>query len=82
MQTTKVAETIAINDLETDKGRNQIGTLKHASDTRWDSHLSSLWSLVIILDATCSVLKNIIKDGNSFSQRNEVDRAYVIIIFF
>ena len=41
-QATKVAKVIAIDDLETSKGRNQIGTLKRVSDTRWGFHLSSL----------------------------------------
>ena len=58
---------IAIDVLETGKGRNQIGTLKRANDTRWGSHLSSLRSLVLIFDATCFVLGNIIENGNSSS---------------
>ena len=41
-QATKVVEMIAINDLETNKRINQIGTLKRVGDTRWGSHLSSL----------------------------------------
>ena len=64
---------IAIDDLEIGKGKNQIGTPKHASDTRWGSHLSFIRSLVIIFDTTCFVLKNVIKDENSCSQRSEVD---------
>ena len=33
-QATKVAKMIAIDDLETEKGRNQIDTLKGVDDTR------------------------------------------------
>ena len=61
-QATKVAKMIAIDDLEIGKGRNQIGTLKRADDTHWGSHLSPLRSLVLMFDATCSVLENFIED--------------------
>ena len=35
-----------------------------------------------MFDATCSVLENVIEDGNSSSQMSEVDRAYDIMTFF
>ena len=73
---------IAINDLETNKRINQIGTLKRVGDTRWGSHLSSLQSLMIMFDTTCSILENVIKDGNFSSQMNEVDGTYDIMISF
>ena len=47
---------IVIDDLETDKGRNQIGILKRDGDTYWGSHLSSFRSLVLIFYVTCFVL--------------------------
>ena len=81
-QATKVAKMIVIDDLETGKGKNQIGTLKRADDTRWSSHLSSLRSLVLMFDVTCSVLENVIEDENSSSQKSEADGAYDIMTFF
>ena len=45
------------------KGKNQIGTLKRAGNTRWGSHLGSIASLINMFSATCSVLRNIITDG-------------------
>ena len=73
---------IANDDLEIGKERNQIGTLKRASDTRWGSHLSSFRSLVLMFDATCCVLEYVIEDGNSFGQRSEANGAYDIMISF
>ena len=55
---------------------NQIGTLKRAGETRWNSHLSSFRSLKIMFEATCSVLKNIIADGATYAQWAETDAAY------
>ena len=73
---------IVIDNLEIGEGINQIGTLKHDGDTRWGSHLSSFRSLVLMFDAICSVLKNVIEDGNSSSQRSEADGPYDIITSF
>ena len=81
-QATKVAKMIVIDDLETAKGKNQIGTFKRVDDTRWGSHLSSLRSFVLMFDVTCSVLENIIEDGNSCSQRSEANEAYDIMTSF
>ena len=35
-----------------------------------------------MFDATCSVLENVIEDGNSSSQRSEADGAYDIMTSF
>ena len=61
-QATEVAHLIAINEFESSKGLNQIGTLQRAGDTRWGSHLSSISSLIRMFNATCVVLSNIIKE--------------------
>ena len=81
-QATKVAKMITINDLETGKERNQIGTLKRASDTHWGSYLSSLRSLLLMFDETYFVLENVIENGNSSIQRSETDGAYDIMTSF
>ncbi|PPS05691.1 hypothetical protein GOBAR_AA14953 [Gossypium barbadense] len=41
-QAAKIERLLSIDELQTSKGLNQIGTLKRARDTRWSSHLSSL----------------------------------------
>ena len=61
---------------------NQIETLKRDGETRWNSHLSSLRSLKIMFEATCSVLKNIISDGATYAQRADADAAYDGITLF
>ncbi|KAK8586634.1 hypothetical protein V6N13_010222 [Hibiscus sabdariffa] len=72
---------IAFEGLDTGKGKNQIGTLQRAGDTRWGSHLTSLRSLLKMFDSTFSVLKNIISDGN-LTQRSEADSVYDVMTSF
>ncbi|GAV56929.1 Dimer_Tnp_hAT domain-containing protein, partial [Cephalotus follicularis] len=55
-----IAESIAIHELQTGSGLNQICSLQRAGDTRWGSHLNSLRSLISLFDATCSVLETAI----------------------
>ncbi|KAI5313774.1 hypothetical protein L3X38_042950 [Prunus dulcis] len=50
-QADEIEHMIAIDELETGKGMNQIGTLQSAGDTRWGSHLKSITSLVNIFSA-------------------------------
>ncbi|KAG4921437.1 hypothetical protein JHK84_050311 [Glycine max] len=38
----EIAQLMKYGDLETRKGKNQMGTLKRVGDTRWCSHLNSL----------------------------------------
>ncbi|KAG6667132.1 hypothetical protein CIPAW_01G080100 [Carya illinoinensis] len=55
---THIAHMIAIDELESGKGANQIGTIKRAGDSRWAR----------MFEATCSVLETIIKEGSTYSQ--------------
>jgi hypothetical protein len=73
---------IAIDELETGKGANQIGTLKRAGDTRWSSHFYSISSLLRLFNPTCSVLEKIVKEGSTYSQRGDADVAYEMITSF
>ena len=78
-----IAELISTGDLETGKGKNQVGTLKRHGDTRWSSHLNSLHSVIKMYDATCLVLKDIINDRSCKSrQRSEADGVYDKITSF
>ncbi|XP_073281152.1 uncharacterized protein [Primulina huaijiensis] len=58
-----IAHLIAINELETGRGLNQIGTLQRVADTRWSSHLRSLAGLIKMFSASCTVLLNVMEDG-------------------
>ncbi|XP_042414073.1 uncharacterized protein LOC122002799 [Zingiber officinale] len=71
-----IAHLLNINELESGKGLNQIGSLQRAGDTRWSSHLKSISSLIKMLSATCEVLLNIIDDGTTPAQRGDADAAY------
>ena len=53
LQVVEIERLISFEELETDKGLNQIETLKRADETRWNSHLSSFRSLKIMFEATC-----------------------------
>ena len=78
-----IAELISTGELETGKGKNQVGTLKRHGDTRWSSHLNSLRSLIKMYDATCLALKDIINDKSCKSrQRSEADGVYDKITSF
>ncbi|KAM6582276.1 hypothetical protein CsatB_009281 [Cannabis sativa] len=81
-QATQIAHMIAIDELESGRGANQIGTIKRASDTRWGSHFSSICSLQNMFGATCSVLENIIKEGSNYHQRGDANAAYNMITSF
>ncbi|CAL9025085.1 unnamed protein product, partial [Prunus brigantina] len=45
-QAAEIEHMIAIDELEIEKGMNQIGSLQCASDTRWGSHLKLITSLI------------------------------------
>jgi hypothetical protein len=75
-QAEEIAYMIAIDELETGRGLNQIGTLQRAGDTRWGSHLRSVSSLINKFSSTCVVLLKIIDDGGTYLQRGDADAAY------
>lgn len=52
-------------EIKTDKGQNQVGTLKQASDTRRGFHFYSVYSLLKMYNVTCAVLEGIIDDSSS-----------------
>ncbi|KAG6698515.1 hypothetical protein I3842_08G023800 [Carya illinoinensis] len=81
-QATHIAHMIAIDELESGKGANQIGTIKRAGDSRWGSHFYSICSLLRMFEATCSVLETIIKEGFTYSQRGDANAAYKMITSF
>jgi hypothetical protein len=81
-QEADIAHLIAMDELETGKGANQIGTLKRAGDTRWISHFYSICSLLRLFNPACSVLEKIVKEGSTYSQRGDADVAYEMITSF
>ncbi|XP_024042864.1 zinc finger MYM-type protein 1 [Citrus clementina] len=73
---------ISIDELESRRGLNQIGTLQRPRDTRWSSHFRSVSNLIKMFSATCSVLLNIIEDDTNAFQRGDVDAAYEAMTSF
>jgi hypothetical protein len=63
-QLDELARLLAIDDIETGQGANQIRALKRPGDTRWGSHLGSISSLKTMFNAVSSVLQKIASDGN------------------
>nr|XP_027082388.1 zinc finger MYM-type protein 1-like [Coffea arabica] len=78
----RIAELIAIDELETGRGQNQMGTLKRPGTTRWGSHFSSICSLFTEYEDICSVLIDVINYGNTSTQRSEADRVYDFMTSF
>ncbi|XP_071904296.1 uncharacterized protein [Coffea arabica] len=81
-QAIEVATKIANGELETERGLNQIGTLKRVGDTRWGSHLDSISSLLKMFNATCVILSNIAVDGGSYSQCGDANFALNQLLSF
>lgn len=82
LRVARIAELIAIDELETGRGQNQIGTLKWPGTTRWGSHFSSIYSLFTEYEDICSVLIDVINYGNTSTQRSEADRVYDFMTSF
>ncbi|KAI3462487.1 hypothetical protein Pfo_019150 [Paulownia fortunei] len=78
----RIAELISTNELETGKGKNQIGTAQCLGDTRWSSHLRSLLSLLDMFDHILLVLSEIINDKSSLFTKASTDGAYDIMTSF
>lgn len=73
---------IAIDELETGRGENQICSLKRAGDKRWSSYFNSISSLIKKFQATLKVIQNIINEGYTYSQCGYADVAYFSMMSF
>lgn len=81
-QVTKIAYMIDIDEFESEKWVNQIGTIKQVGDSHWGFHFYSIYSLLWIFGTICSVLETIIKEGSTYSQCGDANVAYKMIISF
>ncbi|XP_050285526.1 uncharacterized protein LOC126725069 [Quercus robur] len=70
-----IAYLIDIEELEIEKGLNQMVTLQQLGDIRWGSHYKSVSNLIKLFSPTCEVLLKIMDEGNS-SQKAEAEFAY------
>ncbi|GLU17296.1 hypothetical protein SLE2022_336730 [Rubroshorea leprosula] len=67
----EIAHLVEINEIETGRGANQLGTLQRPADTRWSSHFKSICSLLRMFTPTTSVLENVAVEGSTYSQRDD-----------
>ncbi|XP_062089738.1 uncharacterized protein LOC133796279 [Humulus lupulus] len=81
-QATNIAHLLEIDELESGKGLNPIGSLQMASHTCWSSHLKSISILIKMFSATCDGLLNIIENGTTPAQRGDADAAYEAVTSF
>ncbi|XP_061362827.1 uncharacterized protein LOC133306518, partial [Gastrolobium bilobum] len=81
-QTKKTARMIAIDELESGVGLNQVGTLHRVGATRWSCHYNSICSLFQMFKATCEVLDNISNEGKTASHHGDADNAYSSLTSF
>ncbi|XP_059442027.1 uncharacterized protein LOC132174380 [Corylus avellana] len=75
-QAAENAYMIAIDEIESGRGLNQISTLQRPGDARWSSHLRSVSNLIKIYSPACEVIVKIIDVGTSSSQRAEADSVH------
>ncbi|XP_059451085.1 uncharacterized protein LOC132181870 [Corylus avellana] len=75
-QAAKNAYMIEIDEIEIEKGLNQIRTLQWARDTRWSSHLRSVSNLIKIFSLVCEVIVKLIDMRTTSSQRAEADSIH------
>jgi hypothetical protein len=76
---------IELDELETRRGANQIGTLKRSGDTRWSSHYDSVCSLIKLYKPTFMVLKDIANTkgpGTSQTIRGKAAGAVKLMMSF
>ncbi|XP_057719939.1 uncharacterized protein LOC130934381 [Arachis stenosperma] len=79
---TEISHLVATNQIETERGANQIGTLKRSGDTRWCSHFNSIYSLLRMFGATTSVLEDLATNGSTYSQRGDATYARKSLLSF
>jgi hypothetical protein len=79
-QVVEIENMNASNEIETRRA-TQFGTLQQPRDTRWSSHIQSVYSLIRLFHPTCSILEIISKEIN-YAQRGETKVAYMVLTSF
>jgi hypothetical protein len=81
-QMVELARLLAIDEVETGQGANQIRSLKRPGDTRWGTHLGSVSSLMDLFNPVSSVLQNLAADSTAGSNRADRDTAFKYLTSF
>ncbi|XP_059627182.1 uncharacterized protein LOC132269976 [Cornus florida] len=70
-QRDEIARMLSVGERQSGKGANQIGTLHRAGTTRWSSHYDSVRDLIDMYTASCTVVENLRKDGQTQQIRGQ-----------
>jgi hypothetical protein len=81
-QMVELARLLAIDEIETGKGVNQIRSLRRPGETRWGSHLGSISALVDMFNAVSLVLQNLAVDSSVGANRADGDTSFRYLISF
>jgi hypothetical protein len=77
-----LARLLAIDEVETGQGANQIQYLKHPEETRWGSHLGLICGLMDMFNPVSTVLQNLAADSSTGANRFDGDTAFNYLITF
>jgi hypothetical protein len=81
-QMVELARLLAIDDIETRKGGNQIRSLRRPGETRWGSHLGSISALADMFNVVSLVLQNIAVDSSASANRADGDTSFSYLTSF
>jgi hypothetical protein len=81
-QMVELARLLAIDELETGQGANQIRSLKRPGETRWGSHLGSICGLMDMFNPVSTVLQNLAADSLAGANHADGDTAFNYLITF
>jgi hypothetical protein len=81
-QMVELARLLAIDEVETGQGANQIRSLKRPGETRWGSHLGSICGLMDMFNPVSTVLQNLAADSSAGANRADGDTAFNYLITF
>ena len=81
-QMVELARLLAVDELETGQGENQIRSLRRPGDTRWGSDLGSISSLMNMFKAVSSVLQNLASDSTTGANHADGDTSFKYLTSF
>jgi hypothetical protein len=81
-QMVELARLLAIDDIETGKGGNQICSLRRPGETRWGSHFGSISALAEMFNVVSLVLQNIAADSSVSANRADRDTSFSYLTSF
>lgn len=76
VRTAEIEEMVALGEVGTSKGANQIRTLQRGGATRWSSHFASVHSMIDMFSSIGTVIHGITISGSSNSMRGEAQADY------